>query len=115
MAHWVAALAFLGAAKAIVVGLALGARTDPLFAPVARQEAAIVGVYLVLGGVLTVRFAARKVTRAEASALILFVLATCAEVLFGTWIPGLLIGISGLLIARLLPNTFISPMSGTGR
>ena len=91
-ARYLAAVVFVGAARAITAWLIA-----------MRPEAAIGAAYMVAGGILTLRFATRKPTRGETAALILFVLATAAQFISGTWIPGLLIGMSALVAARFWP------------
>jgi len=97
---WASAVAFLVSAKA-VVGLVAGVALMPPYRPVSRLIAAEAAAYLISAGILLLRFSTRPPSKLDRVALVVFVLATCADILFEPAHLMLLIGFVALLAARL--------------
>jgi hypothetical protein len=113
--QWVAAVAFLGALKA-TFGLIAGTVLMPPFRPVSRVLAAEAVAYLFAAGMLSVRFMSRQPMIFEKIALIIFVFATCATMLFEPSHLASLAGLVALLLARMKPGIFVhsAPVSEGG-
>ncbi len=104
---WAAAVAFLGALKGMF-GLIAGTSLMPPFRPVSRVLAAEAVAYLLVAGLLSVRFMSRKPMIFEKIALIIFAFATCAAMLFEPSHLASLVALVALFLARLRPGLFVS-------
>jgi hypothetical protein len=97
---WVAAVAFFIAVKSLL-GLVAGTTVSPPFRPVSRLVPAETLVYLTSAGLLSMRFLSHRPKALERVALVVLVLATCAEMLFEPSPLCLLVGLGPLAGVRL--------------
>ena len=97
---WVAAVAFFIAVKSLV-SLVTGTTLLPPFRPVPRLIPAETFVYLASAGLLSLRFQSHSPSVFERVSLVLFVLATCAEMVLEPSSLCLLVGLGPLAGVRL--------------
>lgn len=98
--RWVVAIALLGALKGII-GLIAGTTLSPPFRQFPRLVAVETLGYLLVGGILSLRFVSEVPRAHERVALTVFVFATCADMLFEPSHVALMVGLSALVIARV--------------
>lgn len=99
----IAAVSFLGALKG-AIGLVAGTTVSPPFQPVSRFLAAEMVAFLVLAGLLTMRFATRRPNKVEACGLMVLVFSICANMLWEPLHIVVIIGLCPLLFARFFPR-----------
>jgi hypothetical protein len=102
----IAAVCFLAGLKA-AVGLVTGATVFPLFQPASRIVAAESVTFLLLAGLLSMRFTNHRPRTLEKIGLITFVFSMFASMLWDR-LPIVVVGLTALVAARFAPASFVN-------